>query len=231
MKTILPLHAKAPLKPHPSSDVEGLAPSSDEEGLASTAARGSVYNAESTADLSRANLQKMELQTFAKDYLRYGRQETFFHLASGFVAGHAHARMKLQQYFGKVPACMKVLAESEAECQRAEQLLSMIDPALTRTLQTKQFAGAILSRQAAFIDKLVHQGMLSSIEADDMMQQVKVDEQHISTDRKTIIKQMVRSKTKPSHSHQNRPSTGSYNPPDPTSHRIITSSTNTLHEI
>jgi hypothetical protein len=30
---------------------------------------------------------------------------------------------------------MKVLAESEAECQRAEQLLSMIDPALTRTLQ------------------------------------------------------------------------------------------------
>jgi len=117
MKTILPLHAKAPLKPHPSSDVEGLAPSSDEEGLASTAARGSVYNAESTAspsrdNLSRANLQKMELQTFAMDYLRYGRQETFFHLASGFVAGHAHARMKLQQYFGKVPACMKVLAES-----------------------------------------------------------------------------------------------------------------------
>jgi hypothetical protein len=42
----------------------------------------------------------------------------------------------------------------------------------THTLQTKQFAGAILSRQAAFIDKLVHQGMLSSIEADDMMQQV-----------------------------------------------------------
>jgi NhaP-type Na+/H+ or K+/H+ antiporter len=157
---------------NPSSSNPEPTPDSENSTSAEPAFRamnhsGDVLEAQADKDLANESKMLPDVAAFTdsktqivllKDYLHLARQETMFHIAVGYLEGHEHARAKVLQYFDNVDAALQVIKESESECVKAHALLDKIDPILVANLRTKQFAGAMLSEQASYIHKLVHQG-------------------------------------------------------------------------
>ena len=116
---------------------------------------------------------------------------------SARAQAQASAQVQLAKFFGDdetadTPEEMMIIKESRGNSAEARKYLANIPAELVQDIQTKTLAAMVLGSQVAFLNKIVHQGVVSEKDVEPLKHDCMASMQHLKKTRKTMAKRFTR---------------------------------------
>jgi len=131
--------------------------------------------------------------------LECNREERTVYILTSFINAHEHAQEKIHGFLRvdedddsdmqQSPEELKVIAESKLAVTIARRRLENINPETVAAIRTKQAAALILTKQADHVKGMVHEGLLTPKDAEEIIDGINKDMQGIDKKRNRMYLQ------------------------------------------